>query len=151
MWKPASFVGLPAPRAGRTVLVEAPSSRPRTAFPQRGPGLSAILSRMCCLEGLRSGNRVFQKAGQNARFYRFSLRAGKRMRDPLYLFARHLAWRREGKLGAYQDLLAGLDDSRSDVRLLAESLLHRPGPRPDPNIKTRNTESARESRIGRVL
>jgi hypothetical protein len=47
------------------------------------------------------------------------------MRDPLYLFACHLAWRREGNLGAYQDLLAGLDDSRCDVRILAESLLHR--------------------------
>jgi hypothetical protein len=81
------------------------------------------------------------------------------MRDPLYLFACHLAWRREGNLGAYQDLLAGLDDSRSDVRLLAESLLHRPlaesllhrpCPRPDPNLETRNTDSARDSRIGRV-
>jgi len=54
------------------------------------------------------------------------------MRDPLYLFACHLAWRREGNLGAYQDLLAGLDDSRSDVRILADSLLHRPCPLPDP-------------------
>ena len=72
------------------------------------------------------------------------------MRDPLYLFARHLAWRREGNLGAYQDLLAGLDDSRSDVRILAESLLHRPSARRDPNLKTRNTDSARESRMWRV-
>jgi|HubBroStandDraft_2_1064218.scaffolds.fasta_scaffold1981811_1 hypothetical protein len=63
------------------------------------------------------------------------------MRDPLYLFARHLTWRREGNLGAYEDLLAGLDDSRSDVRLLAENLLHGPCPRPDPNLKTRNTDS----------
>jgi hypothetical protein len=59
------------------------------------------------------------------------------MRDPLYLFARHLAPRREGNSGAYRDLLAGLDDSRSDVRLLAKSLLHRPCPRPDHNLKTR--------------
>jgi hypothetical protein len=29
-------------------------------------------------------------------------------------------------------LLAGLDDSRSDVRILAESLLHRPCPRLTP-------------------
>jgi hypothetical protein len=72
------------------------------------------------------------------------------MRDPLCLFACHLAWRREGNLGAYQDLLAGLDDSRSDVRILAESLLHRPSPRRDPNLKTRNTDSARESRMWRV-
>lgn len=72
------------------------------------------------------------------------------MRDPLYLFGCHLAWRREGNLGAYQGLLAGLEDSRSGVRLLAESLLHRPCPRPDPNLETRNTDSARESRIGRV-
>ena len=50
------------------------------------------------------------------------------MRDPLYLFACHLAWSREGNLGAHQDLLAGLDDSRSDVRILAKSLLHRPSP-----------------------
>jgi hypothetical protein len=69
------------------------------------------------------------------------------MRDPLYLFACHLAWRREGNLGAYQDLLAGLDDSCSDVRL-ADSLQHRPCPRPDPNLKKRNTDSARESRTG---
>ena len=33
-----------------------------------------------------------------------------------------------GKSRAYQDLLAGLDDSRSDVRILAKSLLHRPSP-----------------------
>ena len=72
------------------------------------------------------------------------------MRDPLYLFACHLAWRREGNLGAYQDLFAGFDDSRSDVRILAESLLHRPCPRPGPNLKTRNTDSPRERRIGRV-
>jgi hypothetical protein len=33
-----------------------------------------------------------------------------------------------GKSRAYQDLLAGLDDSRFDVRILAKSLLHRPSP-----------------------
>jgi len=54
------------------------------------------------------------------------------MRDPLYPFACHLAWRREGNLRAYQDLLAGSDDSRSDVRILAESLLHRPSPGATP-------------------
>ena len=57
------------------------------------------------------------------------------MRDPLYLFACRLAWRREGNLGAYEELLAGLDDCHSDVRMLAESLLHRLSPRPDPNLK----------------
>jgi len=57
------------------------------------------------------------------------------MRDPLYLFACHLAWRREGNLGAYQDLLAGLDDSCSDVRILVESLLHRPCPRLTPTCR----------------
>jgi hypothetical protein len=72
------------------------------------------------------------------------------MRDPMYLFACHLAWRREGNLAAYQDLLAGLDDSRPDVRILAERLLHRPSPRRDANLKTRNTDSARESRMWRV-
>ena len=60
------------------------------------------------------------------------------MRDPLYLFACRLAWRREGHLGAYQDLLAGLDDSHSDVRLLAKSLLHRPSPRPDHDVLVTN-------------
>ncbi len=32
MWKPASFAGFQAPRAGRTVVAEAPSSRPRSVI-----------------------------------------------------------------------------------------------------------------------
>ena len=59
------------------------------------------------------------------------------MTDRLYLFACLLAWRRDGNLRAYQDLLAALDDFCSDIRILAESLLHRPGPRPDFNMKMR--------------
>ena len=59
------------------------------------------------------------------------------MRDPLYLFACLLAWRFEGNLGAFQEVLAGLDDAHPCVRMLAESMLHRPSPRPAPKLKTK--------------
>lgn len=45
--------------------------------------------------------------------------------DLLYLFGCCLTWRRQGDLGAYQDLVAALDDSNSEVQMLADSLLRR--------------------------
>ena len=43
--------------------------------------------------------------------------------DPLYLFACHLEWLSRGDLAAYQELLAALDDTDGDVRIVAETLL----------------------------
>ena len=43
--------------------------------------------------------------------------------DPLYLFLGHLRWRRTGNVAAYQELLAALDDSDPNLRLVAEVLL----------------------------
>jgi hypothetical protein len=51
-------------------------------------------------------------------------------RDPLYLFACHLEWHHWRKLGAYQALVAALDDSDRRIRVTAEMLLHRSSPRP---------------------
>jgi hypothetical protein len=56
-------------------------------------------------------------------------------RDPLYLFACYLAWHRDRDIRAYQELVAALDDRDPDVRMVAENLLHRPSPRPDPKAK----------------
>jgi hypothetical protein len=50
-------------------------------------------------------------------------------RDPLYLFACYLEWRKEANLRAFQELLAGLDDPHEDTRIIAESFLGRPSPR----------------------
>ncbi len=50
-------------------------------------------------------------------------------RDPLYLFACYLEWRKKGNLRAFQELLAALDDPHEDARIVAESLLGRPSPR----------------------
>jgi hypothetical protein len=50
--------------------------------------------------------------------------------DPLYLFACHLEWHQWRKLGAYQALVAALDDSDQRIRVIAEMLLHRSSPRP---------------------
>ena len=52
-------------------------------------------------------------------------------RDALYLFACHLEWCTRRNLAAYQELLAALDDQDSDIRRLAQSLLHRRSPRPE--------------------
>ncbi len=57
-------------------------------------------------------------------------------RDPLYLFACHLEWRRQGNMTAYQELLAALDDCDSDVRSVAEALLHRTSPYREPTGNT---------------
>ena len=52
------------------------------------------------------------------------------IQDPLYLFACHLEWHHWRKLGAYQVLVAALDDSDQRIREIAEMLLHRRSPRP---------------------
>lgn len=56
---------------------------------------------------------------------------GQTGRDPLYLFACHLAWRYERNVRAYQEVLAALDDCDPIIRALAENLLHRASPRPE--------------------
>jgi hypothetical protein len=49
--------------------------------------------------------------------------------DPLYLFACHLEWHHWRKLGAYQALVAALDESDPRIRVIAEMLIHRSSPR----------------------
>jgi hypothetical protein len=56
-----------------------------------------------------------------------------RQRDPLYLFACHLEWRERRNVGAYEELLAALDDPHNNIRLVAEMLLKRSSPRPQPS------------------
>lgn len=51
--------------------------------------------------------------------------------DALYLFACHLEWHNKRNLAAYQELLAALDHCDSDIRAVAEQLLHRHSPRPE--------------------
>ncbi len=58
---------------------------------------------------------------------------GKRLRDPVFLFACHLEWRDKGNFKAYQELVAALDDANEDIRVLAEHLLHRASTRPRPH------------------
>jgi hypothetical protein len=53
-----------------------------------------------------------------------------RTQDALYLFACHLEWHHGRSLGAYQALVAALDDSEIGIREIAELLLHRISPRP---------------------
>jgi len=48
--------------------------------------------------------------------------------DPLYLFTCHLEWHHWRNLGAYQALVAALDDSENRIREIAEVLLHRISP-----------------------
>ena len=50
-------------------------------------------------------------------------------RNPVYLFACHLEWCTKGKLDAYEELVAALDDPHEDIRRVAEDLLHRSSPR----------------------
>jgi hypothetical protein len=50
-------------------------------------------------------------------------------RTPLYLFACHLEWCNKGRLDAYEELVAALDDSDESIRVVAEKLLHRSSPR----------------------
>ncbi len=58
---------------------------------------------------------------------------GKRLRDPVFLFACHLEWRDKANFKAYQELVAALDDVNEEIRVLAEHLLHRASPRPRPH------------------
>jgi hypothetical protein len=55
-------------------------------------------------------------------------------RDPLYLFACHLEWRDKRNVKAYQELVAALEDCNQEIRAVAEALLHRSSPRPQPKI-----------------
>jgi hypothetical protein len=57
-------------------------------------------------------------------------------RDPLYLFLCHLEWHNRRNLAGYQELLAALDDNDSDIRMVAEVLLHRSSPRFEPTERT---------------
>ena len=57
-------------------------------------------------------------------------------RDPLYLFACHLEWRNRQNVAAYQELLAALDDPGEKIRTVAEVLLHRSAPRPEPSERS---------------
>ena len=54
------------------------------------------------------------------------------IRDPLYLFACHLEWHKKGNVAAYEELLAALDDPDERNRAVAEALLKRSSPRPQP-------------------
>jgi hypothetical protein len=54
-------------------------------------------------------------------------------RDALYLFACHLLWHSSRNLNAYQELLAALDDPNCEIGTVAEVLLRRNSPRPQPS------------------
>lgn len=45
--------------------------------------------------------------------------------DALYLFICHLEWHERRDPDAYQELMAALDDQDTEMRQVAESLLHR--------------------------
>ncbi len=55
-------------------------------------------------------------------------------RDPIYLFACHLEWRDRENLRAYKELVSALDDPDENIRLLAETLLHRSSPHPKGKV-----------------
>ena len=74
---------------------------------------------------------MFVESGCNKRIDLTDMSEKIGHRDALYLFACHLEWHIGRKLGAYQELLAALDDHDGDIRLLAEALLHRCSPRPE--------------------
>ena len=57
------------------------------------------------------------------------LREPSHLRDPLFLFLCHTAWRDKRDLHAYLELVAALDDPDDQIRTLAEDLLHRASPR----------------------
>jgi len=64
-------------------------------------------------------------------------------RDRLYLFAFHLEWRDKRNVKAYQELVAALDDCDERTRAVAETLLNRSSPRPQP----KDAEGSREPRV----
>jgi hypothetical protein len=55
-----------------------------------------------------------------------------RHHDALFLFVCALEWHSKRNLAAYQELLAALDNSDCDIRTVAEVLLQRRSPRPQP-------------------
>jgi hypothetical protein len=57
-------------------------------------------------------------------------------RDPLYLFLCDLEWRRTRNLAAHRELLAALNATDADIRVLAEALLQRNSPRPEPSRRS---------------
>jgi hypothetical protein len=63
-------------------------------------------------------------------------------RDPLYLFACHLEWRNRRSLQDLEELVAALDDRDSEIRHLAELLLHRSSPRPEHKKQQRGADTA---------
>ena len=58
-----------------------------------------------------------------------SRHASSLRRNPLYLFACQVEWCSKGRVDAYQELIAALDDPDDDIRRVAENLLHRSSPR----------------------
>ncbi len=56
-------------------------------------------------------------------------------RDVLYLLACHLEWKNKRRLAAYLELLCALDDQNCNIRNVAEVLLQRSSPRPQPSEK----------------
>ncbi len=69
-------------------------------------------------------------------------------RNPLYLFACHLEWCGNGRLDAYQELIAALDDPDEHIRRVAETLLHRTSPRRQPRSSLRSVNGSRWDRGG---
>lgn len=57
-------------------------------------------------------------------------------RHPLYLSVYHFEWHRRRNLAAYQDLVAALDNRDSEIRSVAEDLLHRSSPHREPTEET---------------
>jgi len=80
--------------------------------------------------------QTLRKATSSTAVREISEKAGnaRAERDPLYLFACHLEWRKTGSIEAYQDLVAALDDPNSGIRAVAEDLLRRNSPRPQKLI-----------------
>ncbi len=60
---------------------------------------------------------------------RKSRHASSLRRNPVYLFACHVEWCSKGRVDAYQELIAALDDPDDGIRRVAENLLHRSSPR----------------------
>jgi hypothetical protein len=75
MWKPASFAGFQAPRAGKTAVSKRSIISPSERHFHSEARLSAVLGGIRCLGGRRTGIAAFQKTAQNTPFPRFSLRA----------------------------------------------------------------------------
>jgi hypothetical protein len=51
-------------------------------------------------------------------------------RDAEYVFACHAAWKMDGNIKAYIELVAALDDINYEIRVLAEVLIKRKSPWP---------------------